>query len=208
MRKHDKIVGTILQKLEAERRLLGMPYLTWWFEYHRLEMFQPIESTFPRWMWSDVEGFLTNGDAELMTAMNDYNDVVARLQKTCSDLQHRLERSHSLHELYTASRATDQFRSLGMSQEEIFGARWPDNVFAYLAQLIVNRTPVDCSPIYTIRPYWQIFGNRFLALRSTDEFRELSDHLDLVADETAAAIERLRTRLMESNDVHHTGHAG
>lgn len=165
------VLALLRDKLHTERRFLGMPYFTWWFEYGALEVFEPINGMVPRSRWSEWERFINAGSPELIAAIEEHDQAVEGLRLACAALQQSLESSEALRRLYQRLTAPDVLAELAIDLKTLFGARPPERYLPYLAQLIVNGTPPDCSPLYTIRPLWLRFGVEFLALRKNEEFR-------------------------------------
>ncbi len=185
------IPDLLLDKLHTERRFLGMPYFTWWFEYGALEVFEPLTGIVPRSMWGEWERFVGDGSPELIAAIQEHDDAVQGLRDACAALQSRLESSAALHALYREVTRPEVLAALGTDLKTLFGARPPEHHVSYLAQLVVNGTPPDCSPLYTIRPLWLRFGEEFLALRGEEEFRPQVAALEKAAARLDAALGRL-----------------
>lgn len=181
----------LLDKLHTERRFLGMPYFTWWFEYGALEVFEPINGLVPRSRWNEWEQFIGEGSPELIDAIEEHDTAVEELCRACGALQKKLESSQTLRTLYKRVTAPEILEQLETDLRRLFGVRPPEHHCPYLAQLIVNGTPPDCSPLYTIRPLWLRFGGEFLALRKNDEFRPQVLHLKESATRLSAALTKL-----------------
>lgn len=150
-----------------------MPYYTWWFEYNALEIFEPLNGIAPQSMWSLWTAFLDRAPEELIAAIEEHDERVEELRQACAALQRGLEESGELKNLYERFTSDGVLAELQTDLKTLLGARFEGNHCSYLAQLIVNSTPADCSPLYTIRPLWMRYGAEFLALRETEAFRDL-----------------------------------
>ena len=185
------VLDLLLEKVHTERRFLEMAYYTWWFEYHALEVFEPINGFIPRSMWSEWERFVSDGSPELIEAVEDHDVAVENLRLACSALQTQLESSDELRRLYERLFSPEVLAELDVNLKELFGARTTEHHLEYLAQLIVNGTPSDCSPLYTIRPLWIRYGDEFLALRDAEPFRGAVADRDRAAATVAKTLDRI-----------------
>ena len=199
----DHISDILLNKIRIERRFLLMPYYTWWFEYGRLEIIEPLTGSIPRARWSDWESFVHHASDDLLKTISDHDEFVEELRGGCARLQERLEVSDGLQSCYHRLVTPDLLGRLNMTESELFGARWPESVIPYLAQLIVNRTPPHCSPLYTIRPLWMRVGGEFLELRKHPPFVDMVEECDIAATKTLQTIDRLDAMLSRTRKAYH-----
>ena len=199
----DHISDILLNKIRIERRFLLMPYYTWWFEYCRLEIIEQLTGAIPRASWSEWEAFIHHASDDLLKTINQHDELVEELRDACAQLQERLEVSDELRECYHRFVTPDLLAELKTTESQLFGARWPDAVFPYLAQLIVNQTPSDCSPLYTIRPLWIHVGEEFLGLREHPRFADNIKRVDSAAATIVNVIDRLDHLLSTTEQVHH-----
>ena len=173
MPKPKRIEELLLHRIGTEQHFLEIPYLTWWFEYARLEVIEPLTEGVPgaRWKeWEQLVGELAESTLELI---QQHDDEVEELRGNCIHLQAALEGGEELPKLYSEKANSSFLEELKVTEEKLFGARWPHAKIAYLAQLVINQTPPDCSPLYTIRPLWLRYGDDFLSLRKMEPYRGL-----------------------------------
>lgn len=188
---HQRVLALLCDKVHTERRFLGMPYFTWWFEYGALEVFESLNGFVPRALWADWERFVEDSPPEFIAAIEEHDRAVEGLRLACQSLQRCLESSRELRQLYERCTQPEVLAELETDVKTLFGARPPENHLSYLAQLIVNATPADCSPLYTIRPLWMRFGEEFLALREKEVFRRDVEDVNAAADLLGKALGRL-----------------
>ncbi|MGE3800695.1 MAG: hypothetical protein AB7H80_06710, partial [Candidatus Kapaibacterium sp.] len=124
--------------------------------------------------------------------------IVEKLRENCARLQAMLEERGELSDIYSKYMTPELLTELQTSETALFGARWPDYRFSYLAQLIVNQTPSDCSPLYTIRPFWLRYGEEFLNLRKSDPYKSVVEESNLIVQEILEAIQSLDRAFTES----------
>lgn len=160
-----ELIEYLMEKVRVQRRFLSLPYYTWWFEYDALELFQPLSGTIPRKLWTRWMNFVDRASSDTLAVFQAQEDGVEELAAACRALQARLEKSDELDRLFNEYTSPAVLADLGVTLEQLFGARTPEHYRSYLTQLIVNVTPPDCSPLYTIRPLWLLYGERFLELR-------------------------------------------
>ena len=171
----ELIPELLLEQIQAEQRFLGIPYLTWWFEYDALEIFRSLNGLAPQALWTEWVEFIERAPNDLVELIQDHDQEIENLTTGCRALQGRLENSNELRDLYTLYTAPDILAELNVTIASLFGARSEEQHCSYLAQLIVNATPPDCSPLYTIRPLWLQYGQEFLDLRNAS-FCEAETH--------------------------------
>ena len=203
MPKRNRITDLLPTRLATEERFLGMPYFTWWFEYGRLELFEPLTGLIPSSRWGEWERLVHNLPEATLELIGGHDALVEELRDVCARLQEALENGPELQEIYHRRMTPEFLTGTGTTEAELFGARWPDALFPYLAQLIVNATPPDCSPLYTIRPFWLKFGEEFLALRRKEPYREIVERSGEIAGRLLENIRKLRAAFTENRkDVH------
>ncbi|MCE2502668.1 MAG: hypothetical protein J4G05_01220 [Chlorobi bacterium] len=201
MPKPDRISDILLNKIRIERRFLLMPYYTWWFEYNRLEIIEPLTGSIPHVHWSEWESFVRHASEDLLKEIDRHDKLAEELRRACEGLQRAIEVSSELRGLYQRVVTPEFLAELGTAESELFGARWPNSVFPYLAQLIVNQTPPDCSPLYTIRPLWIRVGTEFLRLRQHPAFAEKTQWCQKIVEGLLISIERLEATLTQKTEA-------
>ncbi len=191
----QELLGLLLEKVRLERRFLTIPYYTWWFEYNALEVFESLNGFAPRKFWSEWTHFVENASDDLLELVQAHDAEIGNLTAACRALQARLETSEELQQLYERYTAADVLAGLEITTQALFGARPEEHHCSYLAQLIVNMTPLDCSPLYTIRPLWLQYGAEFLKLRESASFAGETSRLKQVAEHLFDILNQLERRL-------------
>lgn len=191
----QELLGLLLEKVRLERRFLTIPYYTWWFEYNALEVFEPLNGFAPRKFWGEWTHFVENASDDLLELVQAHDAGIETLTAACKALQARLETSNELRQLYERYTSADVLAGLETTRQTLFGARPEEHHCSYLAQLIVNMTPPDCSPLYTIRPLWLLYGAEFLKLRESESFVGETSRLQQVATYLVGILNQLERRL-------------
>ena len=197
-----ELIEYLIERVRVQRRFLGLPYYTWWFEYDALELFQPFSATIPRKLWTRWSRFVETASTGMLQALQGQEDGVEELASACRSLQKKLEESAELEQVFRQYTSPDILAELGATLDQLFGARSPEHYLSYLAQLIVNVTPPDCSPLYTIRPLWLRYGDRFLRLRESSVFAAEIHQQETAGKNLLLALEQAET-LLSALSVEH-----
>ncbi|MEZ4783779.1 MAG: hypothetical protein R3F28_06855 [Candidatus Kapaibacterium sp.] len=198
MPKRNHIADFLLTKVRTEEHFLQIPYFTWWFEYNRMEIVEPLAEAIPTSRWGEWEELVNHLPEVVLEQIQKHDDSVEKLRENCARLQAMLEERGELPDLYSKYMTPELLAELQTSEAALFGARWPDYRFSYLAQLIVNQTPSDCSPLYAIRPFWLRYGVEFLNLRKAEPYQTVIQESNTIVQELMEVIQSLDRSLTES----------
>ncbi|MGE3800744.1 MAG: hypothetical protein AB7H80_06960, partial [Candidatus Kapaibacterium sp.] len=125
MPKRNRIVEFLLTKIRTEEHFLLMPYFTWWFEYNRMEIVEPLAEAIPKSRWGEWEELVNQLPEVVLEQIQKHDLIVEKWRENCARLQAMLEERGELSDIYSKYMTPELLTELQTSETALFGARWP-----------------------------------------------------------------------------------
>lgn len=200
------VINPLLVGLDRELPFLNGGNATWRFQREEFEVVGNYYLNVEPVYLPNFEHFMDlNPDFVVLHTI--YMEEREDLRKACLQLQHDLEASNGLRELYRRLTDANSLKKLDTSLSDLFGAYPEERHLSYLAELIVNSTP-ELPSYYVIHPLWNAHRDEFLLLRSSSEVRDPAiaqrKELDGLRDQNikiTTELKRVRNILVQSYDI-------